>query len=167
MCFSSSALSDTLRVLGTVGDIEPIGAFTDSVSSQVEMRSVEQISKDWLEKAKNVSYESMLYPLTPSSMSPGMVGNIKFVDQLSNQFRPLAIVGTDPLSKKWLKVRKDSLVKLNAPVFVVQANSNSEVIELRKSYPGLTIIPSSSDGMGSQLNLKHYPVLITKQGVWQ
>jgi len=107
----------------------------------------------------------MFFPIKPKSMKPGLLTGHRF--DSSRAIQPFAVIGSDPLSLKWLNLRKDKLRKLKSPIFVVEANSFKVIKKLASKYKSLNFVPSSGDEIGKGLKVKAYPFLVTSSGVWQ
>jgi len=83
--------------------------------------------------------------------------------------RPLFLIGTDRLSQQWLIQNRMKLSELNAAGMVIQADTLEDLQAIARISNGynLQIMPASASDIAHQLNLKHYPVLIWKNGIEQ
>ncbi|AEF05680.1 hypothetical protein ambt_20945 [Alteromonas naphthalenivorans] len=103
-------------------------------------------------------------PIETPSMSPGFVKvtakPLKYLQQ------PLFLVGTDTRSRAWLEAKHSQLVKLNAVGLLIQADTLKDIQAMQALATGLRLIPASAESFAKPLALKHYPVLISKDG-WE
>ncbi|PVZ81200.1 integrating conjugative element protein [Serratia sp. S1B] len=81
--------------------------------------------------------------------------------------RPLFLIGDDDLSRRWLSLRRDTLVQLNAVGLVVNVASEASLNDLKQHADGLTLVPTSGSDLARRLKLFHYPVLMTEKGLEQ
>ena len=83
--------------------------------------------------------------------------------------RPLFLIGTDRLSQQWLIQNRERLGELNAAGIIVQADSMEELRIIARLTDGFNvqIMPAPASDIARQLGLKHYPVLIWKNGIEQ
>jgi integrating conjugative element protein (TIGR03765 family) len=80
---------------------------------------------------------------------------------------PVCVVGTDPLSRAWLKRNLSHLVKMNAQCLLVAAETAEEAQALVRLAQGLLIYPANGDAIAEHFKIQHYPVLITDRYVTQ
>ncbi|EKN3347119.1 integrating conjugative element protein [Yersinia ruckeri] len=81
--------------------------------------------------------------------------------------RPMFLIGDDDLSRRWLSLRRDALVQLNAVGLVVNVASEGAFNDLKKHADGLELLPVSGSDLAKRLGLSHYPVLLTEKGLEQ
>lgn len=81
--------------------------------------------------------------------------------------RPMFLIGDDDLSRRWLSLRRDALVQLNAVGLVVNVASEGALNDLEKHADGLELLPVSGSDSAKRLGLTHYPVLLTEKGLEQ
>lgn len=72
------------------------------------------------------------------------------------------LVGTDFYSTSWLRKNYSQLKQLGAQGIVVNVPSAIAFAQLKALAGDLPLIAASVDDLAKQLNLKHYPVLITE-----
>lgn len=118
-----------------------------------------------INKARDSISHELFFPLVPGTLKPGITRGYKF--EKPKAIKPFAVIGIDPLSMKWLKFRLDKLIELNAPIYVVQAESFQNVRKLAGAFSKLKFVPSSGDGIGKELKVGAYPFLVTSNGVFQ
>jgi len=106
-----------------------------------------------------------LYPVVTKNMTPGIIKPRKVDLPLLSQ--PIFLVGDDSLSKTWLLANKPELVKLKAVGLLVKAINAADYEEMQDMAKPLQLLPVSGTPIAKNLNLKHYPVLITNKEVDQ
>lgn len=105
------------------------------------------------------------YPVTTEKLSPGPVEPKPVA--LPPGFRPLFIIGDDELSRRWLSMHRERLLNMRAAGIVAQVESEAGFERLQGEYPKLRLMALPADGIAAHLPVKHYPVLITADGVSQ
>ncbi|MBA0211938.1 integrating conjugative element protein [Pectobacterium punjabense] len=103
-------------------------------------------------------------PVTTPELTPGKVAPRAL--KLTGM-PPIFIIGDDPLSRDWLVKRAGELQRLKATGFVVSVSSETSLRELQMLLPGNDIAPVSGSDLAKRLQLSHYPVLITENGLSQ
>ncbi|NQY36349.1 MAG: integrating conjugative element protein [Alteromonadaceae bacterium] len=155
---------EQLIEIGRVGKTIPAQKYYQNVDIKEVKINVEK-SKKLLGLARASISADIFFPLKPETMRSGLLSGYRF--DTSRSVKPFAVVGADPLSLRWLTLRKEKLIKLNAPIFVIEANSFNDLKKLMVAYKGLRFVPSSGDGIGKGLKINTYPFLVTSMGVWQ
>jgi integrating conjugative element protein (TIGR03765 family) len=147
------------------------------VASIVEAKAPE-LRRDVLVYFQNTSPEALrivakepdqitlpIFPVHSHLMSPGkMTAKAVTLPQLS---QPIFIIGSDDLSKAWLKEHKESLQRLKAIGFLVEVQDQSTFEIMSNMVQGLVMVPLSGDQMAAQWHIEHYPVLISQQAIEQ
>lgn len=129
---------------------------------------IDQIKRQQMLANVTVPNDYHMPTLTPIYSSQLTVGKvINHVIHFAGLSHPLFLVGSDPVSKRWLIRYHDRLVQLNAVGILVQAQHPSDVDAMQALADGLTLLPMSGDAFAKLLSLKHYPVLISSQVVEQ
>lgn len=103
-------------------------------------------------------------PVSTPELTPGKV-EAKVLNLAG--MRPLFLIGDDDLSRRWLSLRRDTLVQLNAVGLVVNVASEAALSDLIKHADGLELLPVSGGDLAKRLGLFHYPVLLTEKGLEQ
>lgn len=150
--------------LTTVADLggEPAAPYLDAVNGRANEFSPPQ-SLSSAEPPTSLSVSTMLPVATPE-MTPGTVVS----RQLNLQgMPPVFIVGNDDLSRSWIQKRSAELTKLGATGLVVNIASESELDSLKRIAPSLMMAPVQGGDLARRLQLAHYPVLITADGLAQ
>ena len=105
-----------------------------------------------------------LLPILSPGLSPGPVR----VRPHHRRFaRPFFLIGSDPLSRQWLLQHRDRLKSIGAVGMLVQAETREDLQAIASLSGGLPIMPASAVDIAAALNLAHYPVLISAQGIEQ
>lgn len=166
MLFSAvpSVSAAQLIELATVGNTQSTEQYYINLSV-TDSKSAAEKASTLLQAARNSISREMFFPLVPSNMQPGVMKGGRF--QAPKRVQPFAVVGTDPLSVTWLRFRFDKLAELNAPIYVVEAESFQQLQAFSSEFSGLTFAPSSGDGIAQALKVGAYPFLVTSSGVWQ
>ncbi len=157
MLFSLHSMSGPLTIIYDSGNTLPIDDYKEAVQEDNGRRKSSFIHQE----------KGFLpaFPLTTPTMTPNIIESKAL--PLPYLQTPFFIIGNDPLSKQWLTQRKVELVRLNAIGMLVEVKSLDELNAIRRLGSGLQIYPSSGNDVAAQLNLKHYPVLISSQGIEQ
>ncbi|MGS2722106.1 integrating conjugative element protein [Porticoccus sp. GXU_MW_L64] len=103
-------------------------------------------------------------PITTPSMTPGKVATT--AKSFPHLQQPLFLIGTDPTSRTWLKARRESLIQAGAVGLIVEATSLEDIQRITKIAPELRMVPASAESIANQLGIRHYPILISRQG-WE
>lgn len=105
---------------------------------------------------------TQMLPVITPELSPGKVTNKRISQQVN---KPFFIVGDDPLSHQWLKLRLNHLRSIKAVGIVVNVKTDAGFYRM-KSY-GLPMYPVRGGDFASTFELTHYPVLIAEGEVKQ
>ncbi|MDA5490235.1 integrating conjugative element protein [Yersinia kristensenii] len=107
---------------------------------------------------------ALALPVHTPELSPGAVT----ARPLKLQGIPAVfIVGDDDLSRQWLSLRGEELKRLGAMGFVVNVAEVSRLHSLQALLPEIEMAPVSGSDLARRLQLRHYPLLITEQGLSQ
>jgi len=107
---------------------------------------------------------NMLLPIKSPGLSPGQVQP----QAVKRPFtRPFFLIGSDALSRQWLSQYRDRLVEIGAVGMLVQAETTADLEAIAKIGQGLQIMPASGSDIARALGIKHYPVLVSKEGIEQ
>lgn len=106
-----------------------------------------------------------IFPIETPLMSPGKV-EARQID-LSQLPQPLFIVGSDELSKGWLRQHIAQLKQIKAIGFLVQAQNENDFETIKSIADGLAIIPLSGNQLAAQWHINNYPVLISRKTIEQ
>ena len=105
-------------------------------------------------------------PIQSQLLTPGPVKTRKWPRQ-AFMGTTIAMVGYDKASVKWLKLKKKQLQTQDAVIMVVNVNTEQQFKKIQTFLPENQVLALSGDDVARQLQIRHYPVLITSQGVTQ
>ncbi len=80
---------------------------------------------------------------------------------------PVAVIGTDRSSRRWLNMNHTTLANMNAEVLLVEAQTIDDLNNYRTAYPTLKIRVQPADHVKEKYGVPGYPVLVTNQGIFQ
>jgi integrating conjugative element protein (TIGR03765 family) len=104
-------------------------------------------------------------PVKTPALSPGKVESRR-IDRPYLE-RPVFIVGADGLSLRWLAVHQARLKQHQAIGIAVNVDTAEHLQQLQQAAGGLVIYPLAGDALAEQLDLTHYPVLISPTRIEQ
>jgi len=105
-----------------------------------------------------------LLPIKSPGLSPGLIQP----QAVKRPFtRPFFLIGSDALSRQWLSQHRDRLLEISAVGMLVQAETTADLEAIAKIGQGLQIMPASGSDIARALGIKHYPVLVSKEGIEQ
>jgi len=105
-----------------------------------------------------------LLPIKSPGLSPGPIQP----QAVKHPFiRPFFLIGSDPLSRQWLSQHRDRLLEIGAVGMLVQVETAADLETIAKIGQGLQIMPASGSDIAYALGIKHYPVLVSKEGIEQ
>jgi len=105
-------------------------------------------------------------PIQSKLLSPGRVKARKWQQQ-AFMGTSIALIGYDKASVKWLKLKKKQLQEQSTVIMIVNVRTEQQVKKIQAFLPNNQIEAMSGDDVARQLNIRHYPVLITSKGVEQ
>ena len=105
-----------------------------------------------------------LLPIRSPGLTPG-----KVEPQSTNRHfaRPFFLIGSDPVSRRWLATHRGELLRIGAVGMLVQAETVNDLRAIAELAGGLPILPASATDIAEALGLSHYPVLISGKGIAQ
>lgn len=106
------------------------------------------------------SLASRIFPVHTLEMTPGEA-QVRTVDfpQLP---RPIFLIGTDDRSRNWLLRYRGRLEEVQAIGLVVEAGSEQDFLSIKEIAGGLEMASAPASGLPKRLDLRHYPILITR-----
>ncbi|MEJ1355845.1 MAG: integrating conjugative element protein [Candidatus Sedimenticola sp. (ex Thyasira tokunagai)] len=148
---------------------EPLAPYIQRMFEEEPGAGTEQTDSDRQSIQGNAGQASVPFtlPITTLEMSPGRVTprpiNRPFMS------RPLFLIGSGRFSRQWFIQNRERLSELNAAGILVQVDSIEDLRTMARLSDGynLQIMPASGSDIARQLGLKHYPVLIWKNGIEQ
>jgi integrating conjugative element protein (TIGR03765 family) len=80
--------------------------------------------------------------------------------------QPFFLIGCDDLSLAWVQANHERLVKLGAFGLVIDAPNVAAYRRLESTADGLIVRPVNGDLIAQHLGVRHYPALITADGIF-
>ena len=111
------------------------------------------------------SVAARLLPLVTPEMTPGKVEPTPI--EMPPSPYPFFVIGSDWVSRDWLKKNRDRLVQAKAIGILVQAETVDDLNEIAKLGEGLVITPLRGSDIAKHLGLKHYPALVSSGWIEQ
>ncbi len=108
-----------------------------------------------------------VFPVHTPSMSPGRLPLRQSRLPKGWRGRPLAIVGDDRLSWRWLGTHACQLRALGARVLVAEVTSQARFMTMARAFPGLRLAPAPAGELAKAFGLTHWPVLISREWIEQ
>ncbi len=106
-----------------------------------------------------------VYPVVTPELSPNTV-TPRTTDYPQLQ-QPLFIVGYDALSFRWLKTFQATLLQHQAVGLVVNVDTAQQFAAIQALAPGLEMYPGSGSQLAKEIDLHHYPALISTTRIEQ
>lgn len=162
---SSSGLAEGLTVIYDAGNTLPLSEYTTEGAYEKSPTKAPRRSETTTSEKETQLPPMTLLPIRTPSMSPGKV--TLRTHRIPHFQVPLFIVGSDRLSKDWLQQRKDDLTAVNAVGLLVAAETERDINDMMALAEDLWLFAASGEDIAAELNLRHYPVLISKIGIEQ
>ena len=105
-----------------------------------------------------------LLPIRSPGLSPGTVQSRAHNRPFA---RPFFLIGSDTRSRQWLVKHRERLKAIGAVGMLVQAETREDLQATGNLSGGLPIMPASAADIATALNISHYPVLVSSQGIEQ
>ena len=105
-------------------------------------------------------------PIVSKLLTPGRVKSRKWKRQ-AFMGTTIALVGYDKASVKWLRLKKKQLRTQETVIMMVNVKTEQQFKKIQAFLPQNQVLAMPGDDVARQLNLKHYPVLISSSGVTQ
>jgi len=165
LCSSSAWAAP--QILYDSGQTQPLAPYYESLRGEVPPPDTRPTPSG---KA-DLTVEDLL-PIDTPEMNPGplqahAINLPKGVPLNAAGARPLFLIGTDPLSRRWLVRHRARLKAVGAVGMLVQASTVEELQAVARIGEGLRIMPASGTELARLYALKHYPVLIWRGRIEQ
>lgn len=105
-----------------------------------------------------------LLPIRSPGLTPGDVARRLFERPIS---RPFFLIGSDPRSRAWLSAHAGRLREIGAAGMLVQAETVEDLAAIARIGRGLAIMPASGSDIARALGIRHYPILVSREGIEQ
>jgi len=154
------AFATPLTVIYDSGDTRPLAPFLEVFGEAPESERAGAAAPPSLGAAEL----RQLLPITSLQLTPGPVARQKMARPFT---APMFLIGSDPLSVRWLLQHRARLAKLGAVGLIVEVPDEAALQRIIALAAGLTLLPASGSDLAETLDLTHYPVLITQDGIEQ
>ena len=156
----TSLAAAELTVIFDNGQASPLSDFLGPLDLGEPERDSSSIDKSRLGAADVQSLLPILSPgLTPGKITPRQ-HKVPFA-------RAFFLIGSDAVSKRWLKQHREALKKMGAVGLLVDASSIEDLRVIAALADGLPITPASGSDIAKALGISHYPVGISGGRLWQ
>ncbi|WP_145479741.1 integrating conjugative element protein [Yersinia similis] len=163
LSFSAISWAAELTVVADLGG-EPTTVYFDSINNQEAVSTPEKKEVTTIVPPSAPLSVSAMLPVNTPELTPGKVdARILNLEGIL----PIFIIGDDESSRRWLTLRLNTLVQLNAVGLVVNITREEAFNDLKEHAEGLTLLPVSGSDLAKRLGLSHYPVLLTEKGMEQ
>jgi integrating conjugative element protein (TIGR03765 family) len=152
-----SASADGLIDLGQVGLVNEV-----STSNTKPFDSTKELSKA-MSKIAQAADNS--YKIKSKGLSLGEV-QTKEVDN-PDIVKPIALVGCDKYSVKWLHLREEKLKELKPVYYIINCDSKTDYKEFINATGLTKAMAIDGSGFNKVYGVIHYPVLLTKKYISQ
>ena len=160
-----SLTSAALTVIYDSGQTQPLAPFLEVFDEGDSQDKGPQISPSPPETpALGATDLERLLPIHSPGLTPGRVEPRTLQQPFA---RPFFLIGSDAFSRAWLATYHDRLIEIGAIGMLVQADTIGDLRAIAEIAQGLPILPASASDIAEALDLMHYPVLITKDGIEQ
>ena len=160
LAVTPACTANELTVIGTVGPTETAAPYLEILKAAPE--DADETHGD--PPSLGVGDLRQLLPIHSPDLTPGPVPTVvaprPFV-------APLFIFGSDLLSLRWVAARRDELKAVGAVGLLVEAPDAASLSRVLEVTGDLPIIPASDSDLSRNLELSHYPALVTQEGVRQ
>lgn len=162
VCFvgAASIASADLTVIFDNGQARPISDFFSPLDSATSDKVPPTIDKPQLGAADVQS----LLPIRSPGLTPGKFTARAHPVPFAGAF---FLIGSDALSKHWLRQHRKALKAMGAAGLLVEASSLEDLRAIAEIADGLPIIPASASDIAKALGISHYPVGISGGHIWQ
>lgn len=157
---AAQAFANTLTIIYDSGDTQPIAPFLEVFGESPGSEGANASAPLSLGAAEL----RQRLPITSPRLTPGPVARQKIARPFT---APMFLIGSDPLSARWLLQHRARLAKLGAVGLIVEVPDETALQRIIELAAGLTLLPASGSDLAETLNLTHYPVLITQDGIEQ
>jgi len=114
------------------------------------------------ERLPLAAIESLL-PIRSERLTPGEVTEVR---RSTGVTQPFFLVGCDPRSIEWIGRNRARLRAIGAFGLVIDAPDVEAYRALEQSAVGILLRPVAGDLIAEHLGIRHYPVLVTADGIF-
>jgi integrating conjugative element protein (TIGR03765 family) len=158
---------NSINVFGAAKVIAVVGQTQDAsqyirITNSPNSPNFSNTNKIKLQNPKEAS--KIYYHISSKELTPGSVE--KRTINLPDLPKPIFIIGDDDFSMQWLDKYADALRKAGAIGFIVQLKDFDTYKSIKDKYR-LNLFPKNGDALAKKFQVKHYPVLISKNLIEQ
>ena len=154
-----------LAVIYDSGKTQPLAPFLEVFDDEDNQRKGTQIGPGpQMTQALGAADLERLLPIHSPGLTPGRVEPRTLQQPFA---RPFFLIGSDSFSREWLATHRDHFVEIGAVGMLVEAETIDDLQSIAEIAKGLPILPASANDIAEAMDLMHYPVLITKDGIEQ
>ncbi len=168
--FAAPALAAPV-VIHDAGNTRPLAPYLESVTVKRPPAARTGPDPSTFGPPQTSFDKSLLLPIRTSEMSPGILDGTAPTpavrERLAQLTRPVFLIGADSQSVDWLARYRDRLQALGAIGMLVQVNTAEELAAVENAAGDVVIVPASGSMLAHVLGLRHYPVLISREGIEQ
>lgn len=157
---SVPCVAGELTVIGTFGPTEPTAPYLEILQATPEDTDEPPAAAPGLGAADL----RRLLPIQSPDLTPGPVPTVA---QARPFAAPLFIIGSDRQSLRWVAVHRSKLKTLGAVGLLVEVPDEAALAQVLAATGDLPLIPAAGSDLAQALQLEHYPVLVTQDGVRQ
>ena len=162
---TSSLAFAELTVIHDSGETQPLAPFLEVFDEGDSQDKGPQVSTSPPEtQALGAADLERLLPIHSPELTPGVVEPRTLQQSFA---RPFFLIGSDAFSREWLATHRGRLVEIGAVGMLVEAATLDDLRAIAEIAQGPAILPASANDIAKALDLVHYPVLITKDGIEQ
>ncbi|MDN2483831.1 DUF2859 domain-containing protein [Vibrio agarivorans] len=162
--------SNTAVPLEEVIDLEEYFGEDDDPASGFQKELTRKILSQDITKEDVIGlYEEMVFPIEPTIKQRVMPAQYMPLNPEYKEaiLMPMAAIGTDRYSLQWLELNKEEIANMGSIVFVTQIENFADFQMLQTRYPTLQFMPVNAEAALGQFGVDFYPVLITRDGIFQ
>ncbi len=153
-----------VAVIYDSGDTRPLAPYLEIIDRTETTTSPSSVTGARVQSKLGAADVQVLLPIRSPGLSPGPVQARSHNKPFS---RPFFLIGSDDRSRRWLVEYRERLKEIGAVGMLVQAETLEDLHTTANLSGGLPIMPASAAAIAAALNISHYPVLVTSQGIEQ
>ncbi len=148
------------------------GVSTESYRRVLDNTQVPDFGGEWVQTyspriQKEPQNPQVWLPLSSDKLSPAKLEVVQEVYYATLE-TPICIIGSDPLSLRWLKTNLQNLIDVKARCWLVQAKNFNDFSTVSKLLNGRVLMtPADGDAVADFFKIKHYPVIIDQRYISQ
>ncbi len=158
---------------------QPISDFVDpqildQISMEARIKEIQDIERQAAQARSELDNPAKvrekvltaMFPLVSHSLDP-ITLQVDIKKPNDNVVDPIAIVGDDAGSRRWLAKHADVFAQMKVTIAVVEAESVEGIQYYKNNYPNLPVSVRVGDELSREFDVPGYPVILTNQGIFQ